>query len=112
MPTSKYFGQCPPFPSDMPVACLSRVSLKQLQDQCPDEAKKLFDACQDWGFFLLDLTHSTDGETLLHDAESMYELTAETFALEQDILDKYAYNPSRDLTGCGPLQPLVLHRAH
>ena len=99
MPTSKYFDQCPPFPSDVPVVDLRKVSLQELQENNTEEAEHLYHACREWGFFLLDVKGSKEGEILLQDAETMFNLTAETFALDQSILDKYAFNPPHDLIG-------------
>lgn len=59
----------------------------------------MFEACQEWGFFLLDLSDSNEGRVLLRDAEKMFDLNIDTFALDQSTLDSYAYNPPHDLTG-------------
>lgn len=99
MPTPRYFAQAPPFPAETPVATLPTISLQALQNASSNEAKKLFEACREWGFFLLDLTGSNEGTALLHDAENMFDLTTELFALDQDTLDRYAYDAPRDLTG-------------
>jgi hypothetical protein len=99
MPTEKLFSQCPEFPSTVPVADLPILLLDKLCEDDEDETKKLFDACREYGFFLLDLRSSKAGETLLHDAERMFELTTTTLNLNQSVLDKYAYNPPKDLLG-------------
>ena len=106
MPTSKFFQQCPPFPADTPVLNLPAVSLKQLQDGNAEEAERLYTACRAWGFLLLDLRESADGQTLLEDAEKMYDLTKETFNLDQSVLDEHAYKPPYDLTGYVKPYPL------
>lgn len=99
MPTTKYFAECPPFPKDIPVADLPRISFRNLQDANRNEASNMYEACREHGFFLLDLSDSRDGAMLLTDAEKMFDLTTETFALGQATLDKYAYNPPRELIG-------------
>ncbi|KAK2608362.1 hypothetical protein QQS21_003047 [Conoideocrella luteorostrata] len=99
MPTAKYFDQVPAFPPDVPLASLPKVSFPALQKNSDAESKRLFDACREWGFFLLDLKDSNEGEIMLHDAGNMFDLTAETFALDQATLDSYAYKPPHDLTG-------------
>jgi hypothetical protein len=99
MPTSKYFAQVPPFPSDVHIVPLPKVSLQNLENQSVEESQLLFEACQNWGFFLLDLQQSEMGEELLGVAEKMFDLTTETFNLDQSVLDSYAYKPPHDLTG-------------
>ncbi|KAJ5929780.1 hypothetical protein N7454_006730 [Penicillium verhagenii] len=59
----------------------------------------MFQACQEWGFFMLDLQQSEKGNELLGDAEKMFELTQETYSLDQSVLDSHAYKPPYDLTG-------------
>ncbi|PYI03761.1 oxidoreductase [Aspergillus sclerotiicarbonarius CBS 121057] len=99
MPTPKYFNRCPPFPSDIPVAKIPILSFKDLQNNSTIESEKLFNACQEFGFFLLKLTDSEAGEQLLRDAENMMDLTTTTLSLDRQILDEYAYKPPRDLLG-------------
>ncbi|RAL02383.1 oxidoreductase [Aspergillus ibericus CBS 121593] len=99
MPTPKYFDQCPPFPSDIPVANIPILPFNDLQNNSATESEKLFSACQEFGFFLLKLTDSEAGEQLLQDAERMMDLTTTTLSLDRQVLDKYAYKPPRDLLG-------------
>lgn len=99
MPTAKYFDACPPFPADAPVAPFAKVSLERLKSKDAEETRRLFHACREWGFFLLDLRGSQQGDELLQSAEKMHDLAGETFALDQDALDKFAFNPPKDLIG-------------
>ncbi|CAI7646587.1 unnamed protein product [Penicillium glandicola] len=99
MPTTKYFAQVPPFPSEVQIVPLPKVSLQKLQNESVEESQLLLEACQNWGFFLLDLQQSEKGEELLEVAGKMFDLTKETFDLDQSVLDRYAYKPPHDLTG-------------
>ncbi|KJZ72349.1 hypothetical protein HIM_08275 [Hirsutella minnesotensis 3608] len=99
MPTAKYFKQVPPFPSGLPLAPLQKLSLKKLQDADEQESASLFRAAREWGFCLIDLQSSAQGESLLQLAEKMFDLTTKTFALDYDELLRHAYNPPHDLTG-------------
>lgn len=99
MAMSKYFEKCPPFPSDVPVVPLPTISLRELENSSEEATEKLFQACQEWGFFFLDLQGSEKGASLLKDGENMFDLTVDTYALDQKTLDNYAYNPPHDLTG-------------
>ncbi|GLA60099.1 hypothetical protein AtubIFM54640_011530 [Aspergillus tubingensis] len=93
MPTPRYFKQCPPFPSDIPIVPLAKVSLEALKNNAKDEVEKLFEACQKWGFFLLDFKGSSQGEALLQDAEGMFELTTQLSVLGHETLKNYTYKP-------------------
>ncbi|KAF2785847.1 oxidoreductase [Melanomma pulvis-pyrius CBS 109.77] len=99
MPTPKLFAQCPDFPSTVPMADLPVLSLSKIGEHDGGEEKRLFDACREYGFFLLDLKASQSGDNLLRDAEHMFDLTAATLGLEESELSTYAYNPPRDLLG-------------
>jgi hypothetical protein len=99
MPTSKLFAQCPEFPPAVPVANLPVLSLEKIGEHDAYEEKKLFDACQEYGFFLLDLKASPTGNDLLCNAEHMFDLIAATLGLDSSILSNYAYNPPGDLLG-------------
>ncbi|PYH77452.1 putative oxidoreductase [Aspergillus uvarum CBS 121591] len=99
MPTSKYFAQVPPFPDDTPTVDLPTISLHRLKAHDPIESQNLFTASREWGFFLLDLREDDQGVRLMRQAEKMFDLDAELFALDQATLDQYAYDAPRDLTG-------------
>ncbi|RAH55963.1 oxidoreductase [Aspergillus piperis CBS 112811] len=93
MPTQEYFDQIPPFPSELPVVSLSKISLEGLKNNTTEEVEELFEACQQWGFFLLDLRGSDEGAALLQDAEGMFELTTQLSTLGQETLKSYTYKP-------------------
>lgn len=99
MPTKKYFDKYPPFPSDVPLVPLPRISFQGLENGKSEETERLFEASKEWGFFLLDLQGSKRGESFIQDGEQMFDLTEATFALDQSILNAHAYNPPTDLTG-------------
>ncbi|KAL3263410.1 hypothetical protein ABHI18_001799 [Aspergillus niger] len=77
----------------MPVVSLAKVSLEALKENRGSEVEKLYEACQKWGFFLLDLKESSEGATLLQDAEKMFELTTELSTLNHETLKAYTYKP-------------------
>jgi isopenicillin N synthase-like dioxygenase len=75
------------------------IKLKALEGNSVEEGSRLFDACCKHGFFLLDFNSSSQGDGLLTDAESMFDLATETFSLEKSVLDQFAYRPPKDLLG-------------
>jgi non-haem dioxygenase in morphine synthesis N-terminal len=99
MPTKNYFDKLPPFPDDIPVAKLQRISYANLLAQDEIESASLFDACRTSGFFLLDFNTCPEGQQFLEKAERMFELTEEVNALPEEELMKFAYKPPHSLFG-------------
>jgi hypothetical protein len=99
MPTPAYFSRCPEFPADVPVADIPAISFDKLRSGSSSESERLYEACQEHGFFLLDLQDSEEGAILLHDAERMFDLAKNTFELGQPVLEEYASKPPKDLLG-------------
>jgi hypothetical protein len=107
MPTQEYFSKLPPFPSDVPVAQLRRISYAKLLELDEAESALLFDACQTHGFFLLDFDTCSKGQEFLNRAERMFELTEEVNAEPVEELMKYAYKPPHSLIGF--VKPYTIH---
>lgn len=89
MPTARYFARSPPFPSVVPLASIPTLSFTQLSSNDATKSARLYSACREHGIFQLDLSGLGAGESLLADAERMYELMASTFDLDESILEKY-----------------------
>lgn len=105
MPTEEYFARYPPFPSDVPVAPLECLSFKKLLARDAHDCARLFQACQDTGFFLLNLRGTEEGEIMLKHAETAFTLTEQIHKLDQDELKRYAFKPPADLFGYGWFAP-------
>lgn len=54
------FSNLPPFPEDVPIAPLLRISLSKLNQGDAEEIGKLWKACCELGFFYLDLRGASD----------------------------------------------------
>ena len=93
MPTAKLFDQIPPFPDDVPTVNLPHVSFAKLLSNVESESSKLFQACQAAGFIQLDLRGSAQGEVLLAEAETLFDISREVNDLSLDEKMKYAYKP-------------------
>ncbi|KAL9064534.1 MAG: hypothetical protein Q9157_007794 [Trypethelium eluteriae] len=78
MASPLFFTSAPPFPDDVPVAQIARISLEKLANKDAQEAKAVFDACTSLGFFLLDLRGNSVGEELIKDVDAALEATGET----------------------------------
>lgn len=99
MPTTDYFNRFPPFPNDIPIARLPRVSFGKLLADDAAESEQLFRACRENGFFLVDLRGSGEGETMLKDAETAFDLSEKIFEIDQQELAKDAFKPPTSLFG-------------
>ena len=93
MPTAKLFSQIPPFPDDVPTADLPHVSLTKLLSNDESESSKLFQACRTAGFVQLNLKGSTEGEALLTEAETLFNVNREVNDLSMEEKMRYAYKP-------------------
>lgn len=100
------FHDLPPFPGDVPTAPLLRLSLKKLLDGVAEEEAQLWRACCDLGFFYLDLRGGEpskrdsfhegedgqlNGDGLIKDAEELFRLGAEVFALPTEEKQRYDF---------------------
>ena len=99
MPRASHFNQHPAFPEDVALADLPRLSLTKLLENDAFESNQLFRACKETGFFLLDLTGSGAGETMLDDAEKVFDLSRMIFGLESEELERFPFKPKESLFG-------------
>lgn len=83
------FENAPPFPDDVPTAPLLRLSLAKLLDRDAEEVIRFIRACEDLGFFYLDL--SGPGDSLLADADGLFDVGARLYDLPLDEKKKYDF---------------------
>jgi len=84
---SQNFANAPPFPEDVPTAPLLRISFAKLLERDPGEVHRFIRACEDLGFFYLDL--SGPGDSLLLDADRLFRVGEELFELPLEEKKKY-----------------------
>lgn len=90
MPYSVKTGPPVPFPSDIAVAPIERISLSKLEAQDFSEVERMFNACKKRpNCFHLDLQGTLLGSTLLDDADALIEMGKELFALDYEEKAKY-----------------------
>lgn len=107
MPTASHFNRYPPFPENVPVAHLPRVSLAKLVANDDAESAQLFRACRETGFFLVDLRGSGEGETMLKDAELAFDWSEKIYQIDQEELMRHAFKPPESLFGYLLPKPLL-----
>lgn len=79
----------PPFPNDVKTAPLVSISLTKLEAGDPAESSAFFRACKQLGFFYLEMTGSTLGESIVREAEQLNEVQKEFFKLPNKVKDVY-----------------------
>jgi len=87
----------PPFPEDVPTAPLLRLSLHKLLDRDEDEVKRFNRACEDLGFFYLDL--EGDGDSLLNDANKLFIVAEALCDLPIEEKIKYDFSSKKSYFG-------------
>ena len=88
--TMNSIKEIPPFPEDIPTAPLLRLSLAKLLAHDAPEVERLMRASEEIGFFYLDLQDSEHGRGLLNDADALFGLGEELFAL--DLAEKERFD--------------------
>ena len=84
------FPQITPFPSNIPIAPLLRLSLFKLRNDAA-ESDRLFSASKDLGFFYLELGGDEEGAALLRDTDKLFALAPQLYDLGREELQKYDY---------------------
>ncbi|KAI1413511.1 Clavaminate synthase-like protein [Hypoxylon sp. FL1857] len=82
----------PPFPKDVPTHPLLQISLKKLLDNNAEEEKRVIDACEDNGFFYLDVRDAGSYSSILSDIDKLLMIGEEFFSL--NLEEKMKYNLS------------------
>jgi hypothetical protein len=92
------FHSLPPFPSNIPIAPLHRLSLSKLRND-PAESDRLFSSSKDLGFFYLDLRNDEIGEALLRESDRFFDLGPKLYELGKGELQKYDYTAQGSYMG-------------
>lgn len=103
-PTSEAFpvaeqnaDYAPPFPDDVPTAPLLRLSLTKLLQRDEGEVNRFVRACEDLGFFYLDL--SGPGDSLLADADALFKVNSDLYDLPLEEKKKYDFTLKKSYFG-------------
>ena len=97
MASAALFESQAPFPDDVPVANIPKISLLRLV--AGSDAKAMFDACCKLGFFLLDLTGDPVGEKMIKDIDGIFEVARQTMQLSTTEKERYAIDIPHDYLG-------------
>ncbi|KAL4872588.1 hypothetical protein BDV12DRAFT_182930 [Aspergillus spectabilis] len=93
------FAGLPPFPYDVPTAPLLRLSMKDLLAKDEAEVQRLIKACEELGFFYLDLRDAGALTQILGDADRLFEIGAGLFELPLDEKQRYDLSSQKSYFG-------------
>ena len=95
MASEAFFKSLPPFPNDVPVVSMSRISLAKLVAGNEFEAEALLDACRRLGFFLLDLVGDPVGEEMIGEIDEIFDVVQNTMHLSVEEKMRYKQDIER-----------------
>ncbi|KAK4934252.1 hypothetical protein LTR66_015657 [Elasticomyces elasticus] len=98
----------PPFPVDIPTAPLLRISLSKLQANDTEEVERFCHACEDLGFFYLDLRGP--GDEILDDANKLFDVAEQLYDLPLEEKQKYDFMSKKSYFGYKGLGAAVVDR--
>lgn len=99
MASEKVFDGVVPFPDDIPTAPLYTIPLADLRSGDGATAKNVLAACQELGFFLLDLRGDELGDKVVEEVEQLFNLGKDLMSLPQDVKEQYLHNPPKSFLG-------------
>lgn len=100
MASEKLFEAIPSFPDDVPVAPMYTVSLAQLHAQDASAASNVLHACQELGFFLLDLRHDPLGEDVIREVDALFTAGKDIMNLPDEIKEQFQHDFPKSTLGC------------
>lgn len=99
MASPSLFFAAPPFPEDVPVAKMVKISLEKLANGDIQEAENVLAASTSLGFFLLDLHGNTTGEELMRDIDATFEVVKETMSMTLEEKMQFCQSPPKCFAG-------------
>ncbi|KAK7701640.1 hypothetical protein SLS64_010088 [Diaporthe eres] len=103
MASQKLFQAIPAFPDDIHTASMSTISLEKLNSGDEAAARDLLAACQELGFFLLDLNGDTLGNELIDIIDQLFLASKDIMDLPLAEKEQYLHDAPRSFLGYKPL---------
>ena len=97
--TSESFASTPPFPDNVPTAPLVRISLEKLLNNDHDETTQCFTAYKDMGFFHLDLRGTPQGQSIVNDADKLFDVGKQLYDLFLEEKQRYDFSAHKSYSG-------------
>lgn len=99
MASEKLFKDIPPFPDDLPTVSLNNISLSGLHSKDTEVAQKTLDACQELGFFFLDMRGDKVGDEMIQCIDELFSIGKSIFDLPESVKRQYLHDMPRNSLG-------------
>jgi len=99
MASEKLFQAIPAFPEDVSTAPMYTVTLGSLRSGDPSAARSVFDACQELGFFLLDLRDDGLGKTVIDEIDMLFGAGKDIMNLPDEVKDTFQHDLPKSFLG-------------
>ncbi|KAH8719244.1 oxidoreductase [Phaeosphaeriaceae sp. PMI808] len=102
MASQALFETVPAFPDHVPTLPMHTVSLAKLTSGDAATAKSLLRACQELGFFLLDLRGDGLGEMVIKEIDGLFAASKDIMNLPDEIKDNFQHDLPKSFLGFKP----------
>lgn len=99
MASQQLFENVPPFPDDIPTASMQTISLASLRSGDETAANILLTACQELGFFMLDIAGDMLGNNLMKEVDQIFLAGKDIMNLPGGIKDQYLNDAPKSFLG-------------
>jgi isopenicillin N synthase-like dioxygenase len=99
MASDALFEAIPPFPENVPVAPMYTVSLAQLHAQNASATTNVLRACQELGFFLLDLHNDPLGEDVMAEVDALFAVGKDIMNLPDEVKSQFQHDLPKSFLG-------------
>lgn len=89
----------PAFPEDVPTAPMYTISLESLTSGNSSTARSILQACQELGFFVLDLRGDTLGEIVIDEIDRLFRAGEEIMDLPGEVKAKFEHDIPKSFLG-------------
>lgn len=99
MASEKLFQGTPPFPEDVRIAPMTTIRLVSLLLGYGNTRQSMLAACQELGFFLLDLHGDALGEETIGEIDGLFGVAEAVMNLPDDVKRQYIHDSPRSFLG-------------
>ena len=104
MASKRLHDAVPAFPQDLRPAPMHTISLKRLTAGETSTCQSILHACQELGFFLLDLQGDEVGEIVIDEVDRLFRAGEDIMNLPEEVKEKFQHDIPRNFLGY-ELQP-------
>lgn len=99
MASQKLFEDVPPFPEDVATMPMRTIPLADLRSGAQNTAQEVLLACQDLGFFLLDLQGDELGDKMIGEVDELFGVGKDIMSLPDEVKQEYLHDIPRSFLG-------------